>query len=185
MYFSLYNNRYINTDKFFYKNLIKLPHFSCLVRTPPNKYIKNFIGELNHKSKPISEYDVISLPEDKTVSTKASRKRNKHSYSIRLGILPRVNANRTSYEFYKGGKCDKGIFSKKKYHIEKRKKFLNIDFPYSMPKIKLEKNILFTKKNKAEKVDISKYNNAKNVNRLYLTTISNFHKLINQIDKIN
>ena len=77
MYSSIYNDKRIDTKTFFYKNLISSYHFSSTVRTPPNEYRNNFVGELKKHIKP--KFDLTTIYSNKKYPNYSINYKNENS----------------------------------------------------------------------------------------------------------
>ena len=83
MYSSIYNDKRIDTKKFFYKNLISSYHFSSTVRTPPNEYKNNFVGELKKHIKPKFDLTTIYINKKSPIYSINFKSENSHKKQLK------------------------------------------------------------------------------------------------------
>ena len=184
MYFSIYNDNKFNTDKLFLKNLINSYHFSTTVRTPPNNYHNNFIGELKVRKKP--KFDILFTNSLK--KSQSSLIKNKNDFSKNKKIkrktsdLPKLLTNNNIIKNYKSSKKDKCLLTNEILTNGIDMGIINLHFPYCKPKLKNSNSNIFI--NNKYKGKCLSTNNTKKRNfkrhRLFLKSLSNFHQIINK-----
>ena len=189
MYCSIYNDKKFETKKLFFKNLIKSYHFSSSVRTPPNKYHINFIGELNIRQKPHFDTLFTSQMKNSHNSNFTTKKNNNFSYKkrkkIKASLLPKllINNNINNINSNKN-KC---VFTNRILNNEDIG-IIDLNFPYCKPKLKTSKSNIIIKnkyniKNKYLNLKNNDKTGNKKSNRLFFKSLSNFHQIINKIKK--
>ena len=202
MYFSLYNDNKFDTKNLFFKNLIKSPHTSITVRTPPNKFHTNFIGELNIRKKPILFYNSFKSFPSPLINCKNN---NKYSSKIKIKAksynLPKLLiANNNNSKYNKKINTDKNIYLKRSEYFSTNNLYNNgmiidLNFPYCNSILKTSKsnyNIHNKYKIKNKALKTIKIDNINNINnninnkspkRLFFKSFSNFHEIIKKIKK--
>ena len=190
MYCSIYNDKRFDTKKIFLKNLIKSYHFSSAVRTPPNEYHINFIGELKNRQEPHFDILFASSMKQSDFSVNVKNKlKHKSRIKIKASLLPKLLLNKKDIINNMKNNNNKTIFTNRILNNDGNIGIVDLNFPDSQPKLKNSKSnvILRNKYNNIKK----KYLNLKNIgnnnnmksNRLFLKTLSNFHQIINKINK--
>lgn len=203
MYFSLYNDNKFDTKSLFYKNLIKSPHSSTTVRTPPNKFHINFIGELKFRKKP--QFDNLFYNSYKNIPSTLITYKNNNQYSskkifkTKLYNLPKliITKNNSTSNYNKKNNINKNIYLKAKEYFSKNNLYNNegiidLNFPYCKPLLKTSKSNYnihnkYKNKNKLALNNLNTINteriNFKKQNRLFFKSFSNFHEIIKKIKK--
>ena len=197
MYFSIYNDNKFDTKNLFYKNLIKSPHSSITVRTPPNKFHINFIGELKFRKKP--QFDILFYNSLKNTPSTLINDKNNNKYTPKIKTksynLPKLliaNNNNNKY-INKKNNTDKNIYLnlKRNTYLSTNNLYnsgmiIDLNFPYCSPMLKTSKsNYNLYNKNKIKKKALKKINieniNNKKPHRLFFKSFSNFHQIIKRI----
>ena len=190
MFSSIYNDNIFDTNKLFFKNLIKLYHFSSTVRTPPNNYQNNFIGELKFRKKP--NYDLLLTNSFNKASSslfnyKIKKLPNKivkvKSYNLPKLLIANNNINNYNYS-----KSNKFFLTNNYFKKVSRLGIIDLNFPYCKSKLKASKsNVILSNKNKIKKRFLNTINNDKinykKSHRLFFKSLSNFHQIIKKINK--
>ena len=187
MHFSYYDNNKFDRNTLFFENLKKLPHFFSTVRTPPNKYHYNFIGELKSRNKPY--YDTLftnSFQKSPTIIISDKilyihrKKIKQKSYN-----LPKIFITNHNYNSNNQNK-NKIFFKNEINNGGDELGFINLNFPYCKPMLKTSKtNVFINKKYKLKNKGLNTVNIEKNDNkkghRLFFKSFSNFHQIIKKI----
>ena len=191
MYYSIYNDKRFDTKKIFFKNLIKSYHFSSAVRTPPNKYHINFIGELKMRQEPHFDILFASSMKQSDFSVNVKNKlKHKNKIKIKASLLPKLLLNKKDIINNMNNKSNQCIFTNRILNNDSNTGIVDLNFPYCKPKLKNSKSNVILR-NKYINIK-NKYLNLKNIgnnnnnmksNRLFLKTLSNFHQIINKINK--
>ena len=193
MYFSIYNDKKFDISKIFLKNLINSYHFSNTVRTPPNRYQNNFIGELKGSKKPAHDTLFWSTIK-KHKSSSSFRHKNCFSFNKRLtkkkvSDIPSLLSNNNNINYKTNKRKNKCILTNEILNKDNDNNgndigIINLIFPYCKPKLKYShSNIYIKNKNKNKnknKFLRSTYNINKTQNRLFMKSLSNFHQIINK-----
>ena len=191
MHFSFYNNNNkFDRNTLFLENLKRLPLFFSTVRTPPNQYHSNFIGELKSRNRPYFN----TLYTSSYLKTPTTIFNDKILFSHRKKIKPKVNNFPkifiTNNNYNKiNSKKNKSIGKNEIYHGNNELGFINLNFPYCKPTLRVSKsNVVINKKYKLKKkglniANIEKSDNKKS-NRLFYKSFSNFHQIIKKIKQI-
>ena len=190
MHFSLYNNNKFDRNTLFLENLKRLPHFFSTVRTPPNQYHINFIGELKSRNRPYF-YTLFTSSYLQTTTTIFN---DKILFSHRKKIKPKINNFPkifvTNNNYNKINSKKNKCFEKKEiYHGSDELGFINLNFPYCKPMLRTSKsNVVINKKYKLKKKGLNIANieksNRNNKYRLFYKSFSNFHQIIKKIKQI-
>ena len=189
MYCSIYNDKRFDTKKIFIKNLIKSSHFSSSVRTPPNKYHINYIGELKMRQEPHFDILFTSSIKQSDFSTNVKKMKHRNIIKIKSSLLPKLLLNKNNIINNTNTNNDKCIFTNRILNNENNIGIIDLNFPYCKSKLKNSKSNVILRNNKNNLKN--KYLNLKNIennnnkksNRLFLKTLSNFHQIINKIEK--
>ena len=191
MYSSIYNDNRFDTKKLFFKNLIKLYHFSSTVRTPPNKYTNNFIGEL--KSRKNLHFDIFLPRTIKTCSSTLYNEKNNNSVRRILNKkspdLPKLIINNNVIKNSINSKNNNFLISNQIINNGAELGIIDLNFPYCKPKLKYSKsNVILNQRFKYKNKGLNTINtdkvNLKKPHRLFMKSLSNFQQIIKKSKKI-
>ena len=191
MYSSIYNDKRIDTKKFFYKNLISSYHFSSTVRTPPNEYRNNFVGELKKHIKPKFDFSTIFINKKSRIYSINCKSENspKRKLFPKKNSLPKLLINNNMINNSINFKKKKYIFTTYCIHIGNTGVgigIVDLNFPYCKPKLKCSHtnlNIRYKcKKFTSNKNDLV---NLKKSERLFIKSLTNIHQMLNKIKDDN
>ena len=187
MYSSIYNDKRIDTKKFFYKNLIRSYHFSSTVRTPPNEYRNNFVGEL--KKHIIPKFDLTTIYANKKSSIYSINCKSENSPKKQLKqnkkSLPKLLINNNIINNSINFKKKKYILTTDGIHIGNVGVgigIVDLNFPYCKPKLK-SSNTNVTLRYKCKNFNSNKNDliNLKKSERLFIKSLANIHQMLNKI----
>ena len=191
MYSSIYNDKRIDTKKFFYKNLISSYHFSSTVRTPPNEYRNNFVGELKKHIKPKFDFSTIFINKKSRIYSINCKSENSPKRKIfpKKNSLPKLLINNNMINNSINFKKKKYILTTDGIHIGNPGVgigIVDLNFPYCKPKLKCSHtnlNIRYKCKNlTSNKNDLV---NLKKSERLFIKSLTNIHQMLNKIKDDN
>jgi hypothetical protein len=191
MYSSIYNDKRIDTKKFFYKNLISSYHFSSTVRTPPNEYKNNFVGELKKHIKPKFDLTTIYINKKSPIYSINCKSENslKRILKPKKKSLPKLLINNNIINNSINFKKKKYILTTHGIHLGNTGVgigIVDLNFPYCKPKLKCSNtnlNIRYKFKNlNSNKTDLV---NLKKSERLFIKSLTNIHQMLNKIKNDN
>ena len=180
MYSSIYNDKRIDTKKFFYENLINSNRFSSTIRATPNKYSKTFIGELNSRMEP--KFGIYSKYNNKkSFNYKLNNSISKITKNKKLN-LPKLLINNNMLNNLINNKKKK-LLSNDGLNTDVSIGIVDLNFPYCKPILKNSNtNPYFNLKHKNKYLNNNndKIIDFKKSKRLFHKSLANIHQIINK-----